>query len=366
MTRCRCSPASEKPVRADAGRRGRRRRRPRRSAEGDRGRRGLSALPAVELANDLATDLVTVTPGVSHRPWYRGRIVQVAVVVAVMVVVYRVARRRLPVAELARLERRSRRSSTSSSRGSSTSGRPRPQSPFFTVFDGFATFVDNLVALVHRRHPLAHLARCRRRRHASSVLRFGGVRAAVIIASAFASFALLGLWEASMETLALMLAAVGLSLLDRRSRSASSRAAPTGSRRAIYAVLDAMQIIPAFAYLMPVVILFSIGPAAAVVSTMVYAIPPAIRITALGIRGVADEHRRGGRVDGRDAPADAREGAAAARPADAAARRQPDDPLRPLDGRDRGPDRRRRPRRRRRRAGSTRTRRSRSSAASRS
>ena len=47
-----------------------------------------------------------------------------------------------------------------------------------------------------------------------------------------------------------------------------------------------MQIVPAFAYLMPVVILFSIGPAAAVVSTMIYAIPPAIRITALGIRGV--------------------------------------------------------------------------------
>ena len=48
-----------------------------------------------------------------------------------------------------------------------------------------------------------------------------------------------------------------------------------------------MQIIPAFAYLMPVVILFSVGPAAAVVSTMVYAVPPAVRITALGIRGVA-------------------------------------------------------------------------------
>jgi glycine betaine/proline transport system permease protein len=47
-----------------------------------------------------------------------------------------------------------------------------------------------------------------------------------------------------------------------------------------------MQIVPAFAYLMPVVILFSIGPAAAVVCTMIYAIPPAIRITALGIRGV--------------------------------------------------------------------------------
>ena len=51
---------------------------------------------------------------------------------------------------------------------------------------------------------------------------------------------------------------------------------------------------------MPVVILFSVGPGAAVVTTMIYAIPPAIRITALGIRGVADEHgrgRRGARLD---------------------------------------------------------------------
>ena len=56
--------------------------------------------------------------------------------------------------------------------------------------------------------------------------------------------------------------------------------------RAVTPVLDAMQIIPAFAYLMPVVILFSVGPGAAVITTMIYAIPPAIRITALGIRGV--------------------------------------------------------------------------------
>src|SRR5205807_4500428 len=57
-------------------------------------------------------------------------------------------------------------------------------------------------------------------------------------------------------------------------------------QRLVTPVLDAMQIIPAFAYLMPVVILFSVGPGAAVVTTMIYAIPPAIRITALGIRGV--------------------------------------------------------------------------------
>ena len=89
-----------------------------------------------------------------------------------------------------------------------------------------------------------------------------------------------------MQTLALMLVAVALSLLVGiplgvvAGRSARFR-------RAITPFLDAMQIVPPFAYLMPVVILFSIGPAAAVVSTMIYAIPPAIRITELGIRSVA-------------------------------------------------------------------------------
>ena len=50
-----------------------------------------------------------------------------------------------------------------------------------------------------------------------------------------------------------------------------------------------MQIVPAFAYLMPIVIIFSVGPAAAVICTLIYAIPPAVRITALGIRGVTAE-----------------------------------------------------------------------------
>ena len=63
--------------------------------------------------------------------------------------------------------------------------------------------------------------------------------------------------------------------------------------RAITPALDAMQIVPAFAYLMPVVILFSVGPAAAVICTLIYAIPPAVRITALGIRGVTARLGRG-------------------------------------------------------------------------
>jgi glycine betaine/proline transport system permease protein len=120
------------------------------------------------------------------------------------------------------------------------------------------------------------------------VLRFGGWRAALVVFAAFVSFALMGLWEESIQTLALMLAAVTLSL---------AIGVPIGviagrsdrAHRTITPALDAMQIVPAFAYLMPIVILFSVGPAAAVICTMIYAIPPAVRITALGIRGVTKD-----------------------------------------------------------------------------
>jgi glycine betaine/proline transport system permease protein len=129
------------------------------------------------------------------------------------------------------------------------------------------------------------------------VLRFGGWRAALIVAGAFASFALMGLWEESIQTLALMFAAVSLSL---------AIGVPIGViagrndrfHRGITPALDAMQIVPAFAYLMPIVILFSVGPAAAVICTMIYAIPPAVRITALGIRGVTKDSVEASRAFG--------------------------------------------------------------------
>jgi glycine betaine/proline transport system permease protein len=116
-------------------------------------------------------------------------------------------------------------------------------------------------------------------------LRFGGRRAAAIMLATFAAFGTLGLWDESMHTLALMLVAVALSLavgiplgvVAGRSDRFEALITP---------VLDAMQIIPAFAYLMPVVILFSVGPGAAVITTMIYAVPPAVRIASLGIRGV--------------------------------------------------------------------------------
>ena len=143
-----------------------------------------------------------------------------------------------------------------------------------------------------------------------------------------------------------MLAAVSLSLLVGIPLGVAAGRSDR-FHRAITPVLDAMQIIPAFAYLMPIVILFSVGPGAAVITTMIYAIPPAIRITALGIRGVSAKHGRGRAGDGVDEATDPAEGAAAARTTDAAPRRQPDDSVRALDGRHRRADRRQGPRRRR-------------------
>jgi glycine betaine/proline transport system permease protein len=170
----------------------------------------------------------------------------------------------------------------------------------FAIFDGFRALADWLVTaldnlLLWMTWPGVIAA------GVLIVLRFGGWRPALMVLAAFVSFALIGLWEESIQTLALMLAAVVLSL---------AVGVPLGvlagrNERFLNAVtpaLDAMQIVPAFAYLMPVVILFSVGPAAAVICTMIYAIPPAVRITALGIRGVTSDSVEASRALGATEP----------------------------------------------------------------
>ncbi len=232
----------------------------------------------------VVTAAAPVVPTLTHRPWWRGRIVQVALVVAVMVIVYRAFANDYPWPAGLEWNGLSQKLDAFQSWLLDQRSSDDP-SVVFAVFNGFATFVDDLVTWFQNAiFWLTWLGAAAV--GTLVVLRFGGRRAAAIVLAAFASFAVLGLWEASMETLALMLAAVGLSLLVGIPLGI---AAGRSDRFAglISPVLDAMQIVPAFAYLMPVVILFSVGPAAAVVSTMVYAVPPAVRITALGIRGVA-------------------------------------------------------------------------------
>ncbi|HEX5014402.1 MAG TPA: ABC transporter permease subunit [Candidatus Limnocylindrales bacterium] len=117
-------------------------------------------------------------------------------------------------------------------------------------------------------------------------LAIGGWRLGLLGAVGVAAFGVLGLWESSVDTLALTLASVLLALvigiplgiLAGRSNRVLRWISP---------VLDVMQIMPTFAYLAPLALLFLIGPATAAIATMIYAIPPAIRITAYGIRGVS-------------------------------------------------------------------------------
>ncbi len=237
----------------------------------------------------ITETVVRPAPVVGHRPWWRGKLVQVALVVALMYIAWRI----WEPAEASPTERPWPGELTWNSLSGhldtfqiwlSDQRNAADPSFAFAIFDGFATFVDNLVDWFNRlllwltwfgtTAALALVA-----------LRFGGWRAAAWIVAALASFAAMGLWAESLQTLALMLAAVGLSLAIG---IPIGIVAGLSNRflRAITPVLDAMQIVPAFAYLLPVVILFSVGPGAAVVSTMIYAIPPAVRITALAIRRV--------------------------------------------------------------------------------
>ena len=119
------------------------------------------------------------------------------------------------------------------------------------------------------------------------------LRLAGLPASAFTAFALLliglsGLWPSAMETIALMVTAVAISV---------ALAIPLGIMAArsdkvdaiMRPILDAMQTMPSFVYLVPVIFFFGLGNPPAVMATIVYAIPPAIRLTNLGIRQVPSE-----------------------------------------------------------------------------
>ncbi|MFC4808072.1 ABC transporter permease [Paenibacillus sp. GCM10023250] len=112
----------------------------------------------------------------------------------------------------------------------------------------------------------------------------------------FAVFALIGLllidnlgyWEHAMDTLAIVLTAsllsivigVPVGILCARSRIAQSIVTP---------VLDFMQTMPAFVYLLPAVSFFSLGVVPGVIASIIFAVPPTIRLTNLGIRQVPHE-----------------------------------------------------------------------------
>jgi glycine betaine/proline transport system permease protein len=105
---------------------------------------------------------------------------------------------------------------------------------------------------------------------------------AVVVVSLF-SLGLMELWEDAVKTMALMISATlttmafGLPLGVAMARSVLLR-------RVLTPLLDLMQTLPSFVYLIPVVMIFGPGKIPALIATIVYAAPPLIRLTDLGIR----------------------------------------------------------------------------------
>ncbi|MEO5834566.1 MAG: ABC transporter permease subunit [Nakamurella sp.] len=113
----------------------------------------------------------------------------------------------------------------------------------------------------------------------------GNLRVAGLTLAVLLVISMQGLWAPATDTLSLVISAVFFALLVGIPLGVW---AGTSERvhRVVTPVLDFMQILPSFAYLAPLVLVFAIGPASAIVATVIYAAPPVIRITAHGLRQV--------------------------------------------------------------------------------
>lgn len=118
--------------------------------------------------------------------------------------------------------------------------------------------------------------------------RLAGIRLAIGSALGLALIWNLGLWDPMIESLTLVviatLVAVVIAIPVGISAALSERL-----YRTIMPVLDFMQTMPAFVYLIPAIPFFGIGSVSAIFATVIFSMPPAIRFTTLGIRQVPKE-----------------------------------------------------------------------------
>ena len=115
-----------------------------------------------------------------------------------------------------------------------------------------------------------------------------GARFAAFTAVSFILIVLTGFWEQTVVTLGLTFSATLISLLLGIPlgiwAAKSERVATT-----IRPILDFMQTMPAFVYLIPAAMLFGLGRVPGIIATVIFAMPPAVRLTSLGIRQVNKE-----------------------------------------------------------------------------
>ncbi|HBC94166.1 MAG TPA: glycine/betaine ABC transporter [Pelotomaculum sp.] len=155
---------------------------------------------------------------------------------------------------------------------------------FFDAIAAFILYLYNLVELLFQTPPSWLMLLI----FIILAWRLSGWKFAVFTAAGLWLLDNLGLWQHTMSTMSLVLSAVVIAVVI---------GLPTGIASARYQflsqalrpVLDFMQTLPAFVYLIPAIIFFGLGTVPAIMSTIIFAMPPVIRFTELGIRQVPED-----------------------------------------------------------------------------
>jgi len=130
-----------------------------------------------------------------------------------------------------------------------------------------------------------------------TALRAGGWKLALFAVASLAYLVIVDYWTQSMNTLALVILAVPLSVVVGFALGVLADRVPKAIP-VIEAALDTMQTMPAFAYLIPLLLLFGFGPVVGLIASAIYAIPPMVRNTLLGLQQVPPAIKESGQMSG--------------------------------------------------------------------
>ncbi|MER5204065.1 ABC transporter permease subunit [Streptomyces sp. NPDC002825] len=175
-------------------------------------------------------------------------------------------------------------------------GADRNSNPLFLYFfneirlviDNLVTFIQHLISQPPAGRPVPEIGWLGVVGLAGYVSwAVGNWRVALLAVAGFTFLGLQGLWQESMDTLSLTLSAVLVALLFAIPLGVGAGLSDRFNR-IVTPFLDFMQTMPTFVYLAPLTLFFLIGGASATIATVIYAAPPAIRITAHAIRSVPE------------------------------------------------------------------------------
>jgi len=125
----------------------------------------------------------------------------------------------------------------------------------------------------------------------------GGFRLALFVGFTFVYIAVFGQWEPSMETLSFVLIAAPMAVLLGLVLGVWAFKSKT-VEMVLNPILNVMQIMPHFSYLVPVVVFFGIGDHAGAIATVIFATPPMVRLTLLGLKKLSPEVAEAGLMSG--------------------------------------------------------------------